>query len=106
MKLHVPVVKFPYLCNLVVVKCIESEDGKNDNNYTFGHRSNCQTLLKRLYFYKIIKMCPLEESILHQKYIFFIKILERETVKVFVLKFSHTVEICKILASVISVLSS
>jgi hypothetical protein len=106
-KLHVPVVKFPYLCNLVVVKCIESEDGKNDNNYTFGYRSNCQTLLKRLYFYKIIKMFPLEESILHQKHIlFFIKMLERETVKVFVLKFSHTVETCKILASVISVLSA
>jgi len=29
------------------VKCIESEDGKN---YTFGYRSNCQILLKRLTF--------------------------------------------------------
>ena len=52
-------------------------------------------------------MFPLQEIILHQKYIlFFIKILERETVKVFVLKFSHTMEICEILAYLISALSA
>ena len=91
MKLHVPVVKFPCLCNILGVKCIESEDEKNEHNYTFGYRSICQPLLKRWYFYKIIQMFPLQEIILHQKYILcFIKILESETVKVFVLKISHT----------------
>jgi len=91
------------------VKCIESEDEKNEHNYTFGYRSNCHTILKRWYFYKIIekKTFPLQEIILHQKYIlFFIKILERETVEVFVLKFSHTLGICEILAYLISVLSA
>lgn len=108
MKLHVPVVKFPCLCNTLGVKCIENEDEKNEHNYTFGYRSNCQTVLKRLYFYKIIKKTfPLQEIILHQKYIvFFIKILERETVKLFVLKFSHTLEICEIMAYLISILSA
>ena len=107
MKLHVTVVKFPCLCNILGVKCIEIEDEKNEHNYTFGYRSNCHTLLKRLYFYKIIQMFPLQEIILHQKYIlFFIKMLERETVKVFVLKFSRTMGICEILAYLISILSA
>jgi len=51
------------------VKCTESEDEKNEHNYTFGYGSNCQTLLKRLYFYKIIETFPLQEIILHQKYV-------------------------------------
>jgi hypothetical protein len=70
-------------------------------------RSIRQPLLKRSYFYKIIQMFPLQEIILHQKHILcFIKILERETAKVYVLKFSHTMEICEILAYLISILTA
>lgn len=40
--------EFPCLYNLFIIKCIENEDGKNEHNYMFEYRSNCQTLPKRL----------------------------------------------------------
>ena len=49
-----------WTCLVLGVKCIESEDEKNEHDYTFGYRSNCHTLLKILYFYKIIQMFPLQ----------------------------------------------